>query len=121
RSKVQQVSSEHTTSRDKRLCKNQERLQATNNGFLDLKTCGECRPRPEVKDESRMTGAPANLEDGAKVDSPVRRTVQKSTKAAGSCLVQEMSHIELLDAGFLRCWIPPTSLGSSKYTVCVKK
>ncbi|KAJ1174393.1 hypothetical protein NDU88_006215, partial [Pleurodeles waltl] len=27
--------------------------------------------------------------------------------AVGSCLVQEMSHVELLDAGCLHRWIPP--------------
>ncbi|KAJ1123060.1 hypothetical protein NDU88_001533 [Pleurodeles waltl] len=53
-----------------------------------------------------------------RLEEVCRRAPKKM--AAGSCVVQEMSHVKMLDAGCLRRRIRRSSLGSSKVAVCVK-
>ncbi|KAJ1106505.1 hypothetical protein NDU88_003906 [Pleurodeles waltl] len=53
-----------------------------------------------------------------RLEEVCRRAPKKM--AVGSCVMQRMSHVEMLDAGKLQCWIRPTSLGSSNVADCVK-
>ncbi|KAJ1117059.1 hypothetical protein NDU88_005259 [Pleurodeles waltl] len=53
-----------------------------------------------------------------RLEDACRRAPKKM--AVGSCMIQRMSHVEVLDAGELQLWIRPTSLGSSNVADCIK-